>query len=146
MSTLTADGELIEDTHNEHKVELKKELKAARSQLNRVKQLEFIEKYSVSIALAIFYSVVAYIIIKRTRVLVILYHIILYLYKSYHSNNEIDQEVLIRIIETISNTSSPIPIANITLEDIINSSYIADVQYDSSNVYYPVLNETMEYL
>ena len=145
LSTLSTDGELIDDTRNEHKIELKKELKSAKSQLNRVRQLEFIEKYSVSIALAFFYAVVAYVIIRRTRVLLILYHVLVYIYTSYHTNNEIDQEVLIRIIETISNSTANTSISDFSLENIINSTSVCDIQPSIDGIFTTMHNESMEY-
>jgi hypothetical protein len=71
VSTLLQDGEVIKDTLDEHKYELKGSLHVTKSKLNRVKSAEERERYSIFFALTFFTTVVAYIIMKRTRLLTI---------------------------------------------------------------------------
>jgi hypothetical protein len=67
---------LISDTEREHAYELKGALGSTKRNLNSVKTSELWERYSVSASLFFFFSVVAYIVAKRTRVLYIAWLII----------------------------------------------------------------------
>jgi hypothetical protein len=69
MRQLSQDGELIKDSLDEHAVELKGALRSTKTNLNTVKTAEVWERYSLKAALAFFFSVVFYIICKRTRIL-----------------------------------------------------------------------------
>jgi hypothetical protein len=69
MRQLSQDGELIKDSLDEHAVELKGALQSTKTNLNTVKNAEVWERYSLRAALGFFFTVVFYIICKRTRIL-----------------------------------------------------------------------------
>jgi len=94
MSTLSSDGEIISETHDEHKIELKSALSTAGHRLNKVVRLELLEKYSVSLSLVFFFLVVGFIVIRRTRVLVLLYRLLVHLFSEYVYNPETDKSPL----------------------------------------------------
>jgi hypothetical protein len=94
MSTLASDGEIITETHDEHKVELKGALRTAGHRLNKMMRVDLLEKYCVSLSLAFFFSVVAFIVIRRTRILVLLYRLAMHFFAEYIYNPETDKGLL----------------------------------------------------
>ena len=73
---LTRDGYTLQDTLNEHKNVIKDNLSKTKSELNQIKTAEIKEKTNLFLALLFFTGVVMYIILKRTRILIILYYTI----------------------------------------------------------------------
>jgi hypothetical protein len=72
LALLNQDGITLLDTLDEHH-SLKKGLASTKSRLRIVKYAEIIEQYSVFISLSFFTIVVSYIILKRTRILSLIY-------------------------------------------------------------------------
>ena len=70
---LHRDGELISDTEEEHAHYLKNALSSTKKHLNAVKISELWERYSIAGSLCFFFSVVFYIVAKRTRLLYLLW-------------------------------------------------------------------------
>ena len=66
---LNQDGEFIKDSLDVHSVELKGALLSTKKNLNKVKSAELWERYSLRGSLVFFFSVVIYIVCKRTRIL-----------------------------------------------------------------------------
>ena len=73
---LIRDGYTLQDTLNEHKNIIKDNLSKTKSELNQIKTAEMKEKRNLFFALLFFTGVVMYIILKRTRILLILYYTI----------------------------------------------------------------------
>ena len=69
VSVLAEDGESIRDTYNDHKYELKNALLHTKKNLNRVKNIEERERYSLFLSMLFFTSTVIYIIAKRFRLI-----------------------------------------------------------------------------
>lgn len=88
--------------------------------------MELIEKYSVSASLAFFFIVVAYIVLKRTRILIILYHIISYAYRAYETDNPINVNVIYHIV------------GNFT-----SSNYILQMLHSIGNIEAPFISKNM---
>lgn len=72
MRQLSQDGETIKETLDEHAVELKGALSSTHKNLRTVKKAEVWERYSLKAALTFFFTVVFYIVCKRTRILALL--------------------------------------------------------------------------
>lgn len=66
---LREDGNVLKDTYDEHAVSLKNALHSTKRRLISVKAAAIMEKYSVISSLLFFTMVVSYIVIKRTRVI-----------------------------------------------------------------------------
>ena len=73
IAVLLQDGEAISETHDKHKYELKTALSLTRQRLNRIKTAERNEKYFQVVSVGFFTSAVFYVILKRTRILSILF-------------------------------------------------------------------------
>lgn len=71
---LEEDGEHISDTQNEHKYKLKEALATTKMRLSRVKSAEKNEKYLTFASISFFTSVVLYIILRRTRILAMIWY------------------------------------------------------------------------
>lgn len=69
VSVLAEDGESIRDTYHDHKYELKNALQHTKKNLNRVKNIEERERYSLFFSMLFFTSTVIYIIAKRFRLI-----------------------------------------------------------------------------
>ena len=69
VSVLAEDGESIRDTVQDHKYELKNALQHTKKNLNRVKNIEERERYSLLFSMSFFTCTVIYIITKRLRLL-----------------------------------------------------------------------------
>eukprot|EP01041_Mallomonas_annulata_P009431 gene9431-19588_t len=74
--TLHHDGDIIKETYDEHAYNLKGALYSTKKRLISVKTAAAVEKYSVVGTLFFFTTVVVYIIVKRTRVLIWLWMLI----------------------------------------------------------------------
>jgi hypothetical protein len=107
MFNLSKDGELIKSTVDLHKTELKNALSSTKKHLSAVKRAEAWERYTLNAALFFFFSVVFYIVCKRTRLLSILYFIIknlisIYFYSTSLSNTSSQQQNIIHDINSIT--------------------------------------------
>lgn len=71
--TVQQDGELIKDTLNEQKYSLREALQYTGKTLRRMKFAQTMEKYSLFISLFIYALVVAYVVLKRTGILGLLF-------------------------------------------------------------------------
>ena len=69
VSVLAQDGESLRDASNDHKYELKNALLHTKKNLNRVKNIEEREKYSLIFSMSFFTGTVVYIISKRLRLI-----------------------------------------------------------------------------
>lgn len=72
VAALLKDGAEIADTYDEHKHKLKDALNTTKIRLNRVKAAEQNEKYYIFFSIAFFTCVVAYIILRRTRIVMVI--------------------------------------------------------------------------
>lgn len=126
MSTLSSDGEIITETHDEHKIELKGALSTAGRRLNKVMRLELLEKYSVALSLAFFFLVVAFIVIRRTRVLVLLYRLMSHLFTLYVFNPETDNTMFDAARKLINDRSSSV--VDTDLANLINTIVVENIE------------------
>ena len=92
VSVLAEDGESIRDTYNDHKYELKNALLHTKKNLNRVKNIEERERYSLFLSMLFFTSTVIYIIAKRFRLLSLMWLTIHGLFYSNSKNNNINNK------------------------------------------------------
>ena len=92
VSVLAEDGESISDTYNDHKYELKNALLHTKKNLNRVKNIEERERYSLFLSMLFFTSTVIYIIAKRFRLLSLIWLTIHGLFYSNNKNNNINNK------------------------------------------------------
>ena len=73
VSVLAHDGESLRDAANDHKYELKNALLHTKKNLNRVKNIEERERYSLFFSMLFFTGTVIYIISKRLRLISIIW-------------------------------------------------------------------------
>lgn len=69
VSVLAQDGESLRDAANDHKYELKNALLRTNKNLNRVKNIEERERYSLFFSMLFFTGTIVYIISKRLRLI-----------------------------------------------------------------------------
>jgi len=107
-AALSHDGELIKETLDEHAYSLKGALHSTKKRLNLLKMAEVWERYSVIGSVIFFTTVVLYIIIKRTRIMKLLWILlssIIYggnnISRIFFKDNNITNEIMIK-------TSTPI--------------------------------------
>lgn len=89
-AVLKRDGEIIADSLNEHRSELRSALESTRRRLQRIQQSEEYEKIALWSALAFFTFVVCFIFMSRFRVFIILYD---FLYCSLFASKPIHSEL-----------------------------------------------------
>ncbi len=71
--TVIGDGEHIEQSLEEHKYTLKAALSSTGRSLRKLKFIQFAEKYSLYLSLAVYFFVVTYVLLKRLGVLRLIY-------------------------------------------------------------------------
>lgn len=107
VSVLAEDGESIRDTYHDHKYELKNALQHTKKNLNRVKNIEERERYSLFFSMLFFTSTVVYIIAKRFRLISLIW---LSIHGLFSSSNKIgsNNDNNINTINKVSITRSKI--------------------------------------
>lgn len=111
------DDSIINDTLNTHKHGLKGALKSTKRRLTRVEQLQILEKWSQFISILFFAFVCMFIILKRTRILLIAKLVIINGFKIKHAVNHFFPEVVVQ------NNFSADSQSNMSVNNLISSDF-----------------------
>jgi len=154
VSMLRKDGEIIKNTLDTHKYDLKNSLDSSKSRLKRVKNMQYFEKISLKVSVAFFALVVVYITAKRLRIFQVGYFIIKYglptknhlyriydnkyLYKSIEKDSQFVYDYLVNLDSNISELTIGIDFNNKkenVCEDIVESNHrdhVTMVEFESN--------------
>jgi hypothetical protein len=130
VSVLAEDGESISDTYNDHKYELKNALLHTKKNLNRVKNIEERERYSLFLSMLFFTSTVIYIIAKRFRLLSLMWLTIHGLFYSNNKNNNINNKNSSNVISLNKKLDINQPYQNIIKAKDINENDKYDSRFE----------------
>jgi hypothetical protein len=130
VSVLAEDGESISDTYNDHKYELKNALLHTKKNLNRVKNIEERERYSLFLSMLFFTSTVIYIIAKRFRLLSLMWLTIHGLFYSSNKNNNINNKNSSNVISLNKKLDINQPYQNIIKAKDINENDKYDSRFE----------------